>query len=106
MDQKIIKIVKRHADKVCRQMPVEMMILFGSHVRGKPTKNSDIDVAVVVDKIRGDYLQISVNLFDMVRDVDKRIEPVLLSKSHDRAGFLDSVLKQGKIIYPAKTQSE
>lgn len=80
-------------------MPVEMVILFGSHLRGTATRDSDIDVAVVVDRIRGDYLQLSAGLFDMVRDVDKRIEPVLLSRSQDRSGFLENILQHGKIIY-------
>lgn len=48
-----------------------------------------------------DYLQISADLFNMVRDINKRIEPVLLRRANDKSGFLESVLKQEKVVYKA-----
>jgi hypothetical protein len=54
---------------------------------------------VVVDKIEGDYLEQSARLFHLVRGIDTRIEPVLLIGDEDRSGFLNSILKYGKIIY-------
>jgi uncharacterized protein len=101
MDKEIIKIVKQYAEKVKIKYSVEMVVLYGSHVRGTAGEFSDIDIAVVVDKVAGDYLKISADLFDMVRDVNVRIEPVLLSRANDKSGFLESVLKQGKIVYKA-----
>lgn len=99
MDQKIIKIAQRYAEKVRDAMPVKMVVLFGSHVSGKPHKDSDIDIAVIVDEFRGDYLKASANLFSLVRGIDTKIEPVLLSRKNDRSGFLAYVLRQGKVIY-------
>lgn len=101
MDKEIIKIAKSYAKKVKARYSIKMVVLYGSHARGTANESSDIDIAVVVDKITGDYLKISADLFDLVRDVSTRIEPVLLSRANDRSGFLDSVLKQGKIIYKA-----
>ncbi len=99
MDKKVIKIARLYAQKVADFLPVSMVVLYGSHVKGTATKTSDIDIAVVVDRFRGDYLKVSTDLFGLVRDVDKRIEPVLLCRSKDRSGFFQSVLKNGKIIY-------
>jgi uncharacterized protein len=99
MDKKIIKIAKQYAEKVSVKYPVEMVVLYGSHVNGTAHDLSDIDIAVIVDKIRGDYLKISADLFNLVRDVNKRIEPVLLCRANDKSGFLEKVLKQGKVIY-------
>jgi uncharacterized protein len=99
MDKEIIKIAKRYAEKVSVKYPVEMIVLYGSHVNGAAHNLSDIDIAVIVDKIRGDYLKMSADLFDLVRDVNKRIEPVLLSRANDKSGFLEKVIKQGKVIY-------
>ena len=99
MDQKIINVAKRYAQKVKSRMPVKMVVLYGSHVKGAARKDSDIDIAVVVDKFQGDYLKTSADLFDLVRDINKRIEPVLLSRKNDKSGFLASILKKGKIIY-------
>ncbi|OHB44948.1 MAG: hypothetical protein A2Y13_03360 [Planctomycetes bacterium GWC2_45_44] len=80
-------------------MPVNMIVLYGSHVKGTATKSSDIDIAIVVDKFSGDYLKISSDLFGLVRSVNKRIEPVLLCRKNDRSGFLENIMKNGKIIY-------
>lgn len=102
MDKKVIKIAKLYAQKVKSYMPVSMVVLYGSHARGAAHKNSDIDIAVVVDKFRGDYLKASADLFNLVRTVNKRIEPVLLCRENDKSGFLENVLKHGKIIYKSE----
>jgi uncharacterized protein len=101
MDKEIIEIARRYAEKVKAAMPVKMVVLYGSHARGNATQYSDIDIAVVVDEFRGDYLKASANLFNLVRGINTRIEPVLLSKKNDNSGFLAHVLRQGKVIYKA-----
>ena len=101
MDKKIVGIARLYAQKVASHMPVKMVILYGSYARGTAKKSSDIDVAVVVDKFQGDYLKASAELFNLVRGINKRIEPVLVCRKHDRSGFMESILKQGKIIYKA-----
>lgn len=101
MDKKIIEIARLYAERVKAAMPVKMVVLYGSHVSGKPHKDSDIDIAVVVNEFRGDYLKASANLFNLVRGISTRIEPVLLSKKNDKSGFVEHVLSQGKIIYKA-----
>jgi len=80
-------------------MPVKMVVLYGSHVSGKPHRDSDIDIAVIVDEFQGDYLKASANLFNLVRGINTKIEPVLLSRKNDKSGFLAHVLRQGKIVY-------
>lgn len=99
MDKEVVEIAHIYAQKVRDFMPVSMVILYGSHVRGSADKHSDIDIAVVVEKFRGNYLRTSAQLFNLVRGVSKRIEPVLLSRENDKSGFLENVLKHGKVIY-------
>ena len=99
MDKKVVEIARLYAEKVKKYLPVSMIVLYGSHVKGTATKSSDIDIAVVVDKFSGDYLKISSDLFGLVRSVNKRIEPVLLCRKNDRSGFLENIMKNGKIIY-------
>ena len=96
-----MKIAKLYAQKVLDYMPVDMVILYGSHAHGTAKKTSDIDIAVVVDKFKGDYLKVSADLFGLVRGVNIRIEPVLLCRATDKSGFLESVVKNGKIVYKA-----
>jgi hypothetical protein len=38
-------------------------------------------------------------LFRLRREIDARIEPVLLEESNDKSGFLEEILKTGEIIY-------
>jgi len=102
MDKKVVEIARLYAQKVKSLMPVSMVVLYGSHAKGTAGQNSDIDIAVVVDKFDGDYLKTSADLFNLVRTVNKRIEPVLLCRENDKGGFLENVLKHGKIIYKTK----
>ena len=99
MDQEIIKIARCYADKVRDTMPVRMVVLYGSYVSGTPHEDSDIDIAVIVDEFEGDYLKASAELFNLVRGVNTRIEPVLLSRKNDKSGFLESVVRRGMVIY-------
>jgi len=106
MDKEIIKIARLYAEKVRSFMPVSMVVLYGSCAGGTARRDSDIDIAVIVDEFRGDYLKASADLFNLVRTVNKRIEPVLLCRENDRSGFFESVLKHGKIVYKADGESK
>jgi uncharacterized protein len=91
--------LKRYINRVTKEILPKKIILFGSYARGNFTENSDIDIAVVVDEIEGDFLDAEFRLFKLRRDIDDRIEPVLLEEKKDRSGFLESILNYGKVIY-------
>jgi predicted nucleotidyltransferase len=100
MDKKeVIKIVKTYAEIVKTQFPVKHVILYGSYAKGIQQEHSDIDVAIVVDKVKGNWLSSKIKLFKLRRDIDPRIEPVLLEKDNDPSGFLEEIMKTGVIIY-------
>ena len=69
--------------------------LFGSYAKGNFHENSDIDIAIVVDHVEGDYFTIQPLLFKLRRQIDSRIEPILIEREHDAAGFLDEIIKSG-----------
>lgn len=54
--------------------------LYGSYSKGNPNPWSDIDVAVIVPTLEGDWLKLSIALNRDVRKVNLRIEPVLMSE--------------------------
>ena len=57
MDKKtVIERVKRYSDLVRKNFPVKKVILYGSYARGTQKTHSDIDVAVVLDHVEGDFL--------------------------------------------------
>ena len=96
---KAIEIVKKYSDAIISLFPVKKVILFGSYSRGDQKKHSDIDVAVVVDEIKGDYLTLSAELFSLRHPVDLRIEPVLFEEGDDPFGFLEEITKTGILVY-------
>ena len=102
MDKKeSVEIVKNYAEVVKNHFPVKKIILYGSHAKKSARKDSDIDVAVVLDSVEDDYLSAGALLFKLSRGIDLRIEPVLVEQGDDVTGFLDEITKTGKVIYSA-----
>ncbi|MFH1187973.1 MAG: nucleotidyltransferase domain-containing protein [bacterium] len=70
------KIVRRYAKKLEKNnYPFSAIYLFGSYAQNKNNKWSDIDVAVVSDKLRKNNDKNRFLLWDMRLDIDTRIEP-------------------------------
>lgn len=93
----IIKL-RKYKKLLSKFMKFDTMILFGSHARGTAREDSDVDVAIVVDELSGDYFSTRPLLWKIRREIDDRIEPVLIEKGHDDSGFLSEVMKHGVII--------
>ncbi|MFH1662286.1 MAG: nucleotidyltransferase domain-containing protein [Candidatus Falkowbacteria bacterium] len=70
------KIVKRYASKLKEEnYPFSAVYLFGSHARGNAHKWSDIDVAVITEKIKRNRDKNENLLWHIRREVDSMIEP-------------------------------
>ncbi len=96
MDQeKALNIAREYAAAVRKVIDTSAIFLYGSCARGTASKDSDIDIAVVVDQIPGDYLNTMTVLWRLTRAVDYDIEPVLLTAEDDKSGFLSTVRKTG-----------
>lgn len=99
MDKRINQKIIEYTKLVKNIMSIKMVILYGSYAKGIEKETSDIDLAVVVEDLKGDYLELSALLFSLVKNIDIKIEPVLISEKNDKSGFLESILKYGKIFY-------
>ncbi len=96
MDQtEAIRKLQRYKQLLSQEMRFDTMMLFGSYAQGTQREESDIDVAIVVETIQGDYFSTRPVLWKIRREVDDRIEPVLLERSHDESGFLQEVMQNG-----------
>lgn len=70
------KIIERYADNLKKNhYPFEAIYLFGSQMKGKSKEWSDIDVAVISDKLKRNWDQNRFKLWHLRRAVDLRIEP-------------------------------
>lgn len=98
-------ILNRYLRLLREQIPVEMVVLYGSYARGAPRDWSDIDLIVVSTAFnggtKGDYLLLSRT----ARKVTPQIEALPFRpadlKNYEKGDFLDEVLSTGKIIYKA-----
>ena len=68
--------------------------LYGSYSKGFPKPESDIDVAVIVPKIEGDWLKVSTDLWLDVDKVNILIEPVLMEENC-HSPLYDDVMRTG-----------
>ncbi len=96
MNQKeVLNIASKYADSVRNILSVRGIYLYGSWARGTAEKDSDIDIAVIVDELPDDYLGTLALLWKLTRGEGIDIEPVLLESDDDRSGFLKTILKTG-----------
>ena len=96
MDQKqVLSLAKEYAAAVREVVDAPAVFLYGSHAKGTATEDSDIDIAIVVKEISGDYLDTMSALWRLTRSVNQNIEPVLLTLEDETSGFLSTVRKTG-----------
>ncbi|GHU62107.1 hypothetical protein AGMMS49983_02960 [Clostridia bacterium] len=91
--------LNRYSKEVIGYIAPIAIILYGSQAKGTSTIDSDIDVAIIVEKITGDILKIEADLFGLGVEIDSRIEPVLFEDGNDPSGFLRHVRNTGRVIY-------
>ncbi len=83
---------------VCKQGNLSLVILFGSHSRGQADKNSDLDLAVLVDKKSiNDALEFSLltTFVDLVRR--DNLDLVLLNRADPL--LQSQVARYGTLLY-------
>jgi len=95
----VVERVKAYAELVRQNFDVRSVVLFGSYARGAARDESDIDVAVIVDRLDIEWLAAATRLHRLAREIDINIEPIILQASRDRSGFLEHVMKTGEVIY-------
>lgn len=76
LNQEIASIVRRYLQTIERAgIPVQEILVFGSHAKGTPYAGSDIDVAVVSPRFGHDRHDERVQLMRLRRGISTAIEP-------------------------------
>jgi uncharacterized protein len=91
----IIEIVKKYKELVSEHLEIEDIYLYGSYSNDTNKQDSDIDVAVIVNHLDDDFFATNPLLWKLRRQIDDRIEPLLLEKSNDNSGFLANIMNTG-----------
>ncbi|MBI4793510.1 MAG: nucleotidyltransferase domain-containing protein [Deltaproteobacteria bacterium] len=94
----VIDKLKRYKKLLSNHLKFKEMILFGSYAKGTAHEDSDLDVAIVVDELKGDFFSTRPLLWKIRRQIDDRIEPIIIEQNHDDSGFLSEIMKNGIII--------
>ena len=90
-----IKLAEAYKGLVSEHFAVTDVILYGSYSNGTQREDSDIDIAVVVDEVTGNYFDTVPLLWKLRRQISNLIEPVLICRNNDISGFLDEVTQTG-----------
>ena len=90
-----ISKVKEYSLLLKKFLPLEKVYLFGSYAKGINRTDSDIDVAIVVKQIDKDFFSVQPLLWKLRRQVDDRIEPILIERDNDQSGFLIEIQRSG-----------
>jgi uncharacterized protein len=95
----VIENLKLFSEKIKEISNLDSIYLFGSYANGNWHKHSDIDVAVIFDKLNENHYDLMKKILIIRRDIDLRIEPVIFKKDFDPSGFLESIINTGELIY-------
>ncbi len=91
----VIEIVRKYKELLRDNFDFDKVYLYGSYAKDTNKEHSDIDVAIISSKISDDFFATNPLLWRLRRQIDDRIEPVLIDKNNDPAGFLDEIERTG-----------
>ncbi len=97
------KTLARFYESIREVYPIRKMLLYGSYAKGTTHKDSDIDVAVIVDRIAGkSRIDITENLFSLASTINNDIEPKCIFwdefMNPDPASILAEIIKTSREI--------
>lgn len=101
ISQKVNKVVQNYIQRLQKEenLPIEKVILFGSQVKGKARKWSDIDICIISPKFKNSLKAIEFLLKKRKeREVIAGIEPIGFTRKSFQRGsaFIEEIKKTGK----------
>ncbi len=96
--EQALKLAKRYKEMVAEKLPLKAVYLYGSYSKGNYTEDSDIDIAVVVEKLNDNFFEDTPLLWKLRRKISTLIEPVLLTEDESDPLYYD-ILRTGTLIH-------
>lgn len=90
-----ILLVRQYKLLLMKHIQIEKVYLYGSYANGTNTIYSDIDVAIIANNLSPDYFAETPLVWKLRREVDDRIEPIIIDPKNDNAGFLEEISRNG-----------
>lgn len=95
--EQAIELAKAYKAEIEEKFPLKALYLYGSYSNGIPDVDSDIDIAVVVERMSDNYFEDTPLLWKLRRKVSTLIEPVLLIEDMDNPLYAD-ITRTGILI--------
>lgn len=95
--EQAIELARRYKSAVAERLPLKALYLYGSFSKGTYRSDSDIDIAVVVERLNDDYFADTPLLWKLKRKISNLIEPVLLIPDENNPLYSD-IIKTGILI--------
>lgn len=95
--EQALKLAKRYKEMVAEKLPLKAVYLYGSYSKGNYTEDSDIDIAIVVDKLNDNFFEDTPLLWKLRRKISTLIEPVLLTEDESNPLYYD-ILRTGTLV--------
>jgi len=95
--------IQAYCDAVAREFRPQRIVLFGSYAYGQPTRDSDVDLLVILP-FRGSDLSKAIQIrsrFDapFPLDVLVRKPKFIARRLRERDMFIETVMTQGRVVY-------
>ena len=74
--EQAIKLAQRYKAAVAERLPLKALYLYGSFSKGNYTADSDIDIAVVVERMSDNYFEDTPLLWKLKRKVSNLTEDI------------------------------
>ncbi len=91
----VIEKIRNYKKLLTDHFDVDRVFLYGSYLKGTAGEDSDIDVAIIVNKLKGDYFSTIPLAWKLRSQIDNRIEPLVFEKGKDESGFLEEIINEG-----------
>jgi len=103
LDSEIIRVIEKYVEVLKKHYSIDSVYLFGSFAKGNNHEDSDIDVAIISNDIKGKFGE-RVPFMMISSEIDLRIEPHPINTEdykNNATALINEIRKNGIQLYVA-----